>query len=103
MLLTDEQLETIEKLSGAGYGPLQVAMYLDLPKKLFMKAWHDAESAIRYHYDRGILLVDAQAGIKLSENAMGGNITAHQQLEKVRRGQRLVALKKRIIYGEEID
>lgn len=99
--LADEQLEQIEQLAGAGYAPWQIAMYLDLPKKEFMKDWNNKDSFIRYHYDRGILLVDAQAGMKLAENAMAGNITAHQQLEKVRRGQKLDVLKKRILYGEE--
>lgn len=101
--LADEQLEQIEQLAGAGYAPWQIAMYLDVPKKEFMKDWKNKDSLIRYHYDRGILLVDAQAGMKLAENAMAGNITAHQQLEKIRKGQRLEALKKHYLYGEETD
>ncbi|SUV52584.1 hypothetical protein [Bergeyella zoohelcum] len=101
--LADEQLEQIEQLAGAGYAPWQIAMYLDVPKKEFIKDWNNKDSLIRYHYDRGILLVDAQAGMKLAENAMAGNITAHQQLEKIRKGQRLEALKKHYLYGEETD
>lgn len=93
--LADEQLEQIEQLAGAGYAPWQIAMYLDLPKKEFMKDWNNKDSFIRYHYDRGILLVDAQAGMKLAENAMAGNITAHQQLEKVRKGAKIRCIEKK--------
>lgn len=101
--LSQEELEQIESLAGAGYDPVKIAMYLDVPKKDFMKDWQNKDSAIRYHYDRGILLIDANAGMKLAENAMSGNITAHQQLEKIREGQRIEMLKKRYLYGEEID
>lgn len=101
--LAQEELEQIETLAGAGYSPAQIAMYLDVPKKDFMKDWNNKDSFIRYHYDRGVLVVDANAGMKLAENAMAGNITAHQQLEKIRKGQRLEALKKHYLYGEETD
>ncbi|MBT0549174.1 hypothetical protein [Riemerella anatipestifer] len=101
ILLSDEEYTQIENLAGAGYGPNKIAMYLDVPYKDFMKEWNKPNSKVRYHYERGILMVDANAGMKLAENAMSGNITAHQQLEKVRRGQLLAELKKKYIYGEE--
>lgn len=101
MILSDDEYTQIENLAGAGYGPERIAMYLDVPRKDFMKEWKNPNSQVRYYYDRGVLIVDANAGMKLAENAMSGNITAHQQLEKVRRGQRLAELKKQYIYGEE--
>lgn len=103
MKLTEEELEQVEILAGCGYIPEKIAIYLGCPKKLFLEAWVDKSSAIRYHYERGLLLVDAEAGRKLAENAMSGNITAHQQLEKIREAQRLEVLKKQYLYGEEID
>ncbi|WP_228462842.1 hypothetical protein [Chryseobacterium caseinilyticum] len=101
--LAQEQLEEIENLSGAGYDIDKIAMYLDVPKMELRKEFNNPESFVRYHYDRGILLVDAESGIKLAENAKVGNITAHQQLMKIRSLQRLESLRKRIMYGEEID
>lgn len=101
--LAQEQLEEIENLSGAGYDIDKIAMYLDVPKKELRKEFNDPDSFVRYHYDRGILIVDAEAGIKLAENTKSGNITAHQQLVKIRASQRLEELRKRIMYGEEID
>lgn len=103
ILLSEEEQEQIEKLSGAGYLPDKIAVYLGFEKKKFLKAWEDRDSVVRYRYDRGLLLVDAMAGMKLAENAMSGNITAHQQLEKIRKGQLLSVLKKKYLYGEEID
>ena len=99
--LAQEELDQIESLAGIGYGPEKIAMYLDVAKKDFMKDWQNPETLIRYHYDRGVLLVDAAAGTKLAENAMGGNITAHQQLEKIKRRQFVEDAKNRILYGEE--
>lgn len=101
--LAQEQLEEIENLSGAGYDIDKIAIYLDVSKKDLRKEYHSPDSLVRYHYDRGILLVDAESGIKLAENAKAGNITAHQQLVKIRASQRLDALRKRIMYGEETD
>lgn len=101
--LAQEQLEEIENLSGAGYDIDKIAMYLDVPKKELRKEFNDPDSFVRYHYDRGILIVDAEAGIKIAENTKSGNITAHQQLVKIRASQRLEELRKRIMYGEEID
>lgn len=101
--LAQEQLEEIENLSGAGYDIDKIAMYLDVDRNQMRKEFSNPDSFVRYHYDRGILLVDAEAGIKLAENAKVGNITAHQQLMKIRAGQRLESLRKTIMYGEEID
>lgn len=58
--LAQEELEQIETLAGAGYSPAQIAMYLDVPKKEFMKDWNNKDSFIRYHYDRGVLVVDTE-------------------------------------------
>lgn len=99
--LSDEELEQLEDLAGAGYSAEQIAMYLDVQKKDFLQDFYDLESLIHYHYQRGMLKVDAAAGMKLAQNAADGNITAHQQLEKIRERQFIEREKKRIIYGEE--
>lgn len=100
---SQEQLEELEDLSGAGYCIDKIAMYFDVPKKKMRTEYQMEDSWVRYHYDRGILLVDAKAGIELSKSASGGNVTAIQQLAKLRNSQNLQELRKRIMYGEEID
>lgn len=99
--LSDEELEQLEDLAGAGYSLEQIAMYLDVPKSDFIAEYFDLDSLIHYHYQRGVLKVDAEAGMKLAENAKSGNITAHQQLEKIRWAQYVAREKKRIIYSQE--
>ncbi|WP_315056220.1 hypothetical protein [Chryseobacterium indoltheticum] len=101
--LSQEQLEELEDLSGAGYCIEKIALYFDIPKKKMKTDYSQEDSWVRYHYDRGILLVDAKAGIELSKSASSGNVTAHQQMVKIRTSQRLEGLRKRIMYGEEID
>ena len=100
---SEEELSQIEVLSGAGYSPEKIAMYLDVDKKKFLKEWKNKDTIVRYHYDRGLLLDSAAIGMKLAENAKGGNITAIQQLDKIQRTQRVENLKKKYLYGEEID
>ena len=99
--LAQEELEQLEDLAGSGYSLEQIAMYLDVSKSDFIAEYFDLDSLVHYHYQRGLLKVDAEAGMKLGENAKSGNITAHQQLEKIRRGQFIAREKKRIIYGQE--
>lgn len=101
--LAQEQLEEIETLAGLGYGPEKIAMYLDVKKSDFMKDWRNEETFIRYHYDRGVLVAEVLPALKLTENANGGNITAHQQLEKVKRRQFVEDCKKKYLYGEETN
>lgn len=99
--LSDEELEQVENLAGIGYSAEQIAMYLDVPKKDFLLDFYDLESLIHYRYNRGLLVTDAIAGMALAASASTGNITAHQQLEKIRRKQLVEREKKRIIYGQE--
>jgi hypothetical protein len=101
--LSQEQLEELEDLSGAGYCIEKIALYFDIPKKKMKTDYLQEDSWVRYHYDRGILLTDAKAGIELSKSASTGSITAIQQLAKLRNTQNLEQLRKRIMYGEEID
>ena len=101
--LADEQLEEIEDLAGAGYGPEKIAMYLDVPRKDFMKDWNTPDTFIRYHYDRGILSTDASIGIALANNARTGNITAAQQLAKIRYEQYLQDCKTQIYFSHDLD
>lgn len=101
--LAQDELEQLESLAGAGYGPEKIAVYLDVPVKDFIKEWRNPETFVHYHYNRGILLTDAETGMKLSENAKGGNITAAQQLAKIRWEQYVADCKNQIYYNAELD
>ena len=57
--LAQEELEQLENLAGSGYSLEQIAMYLQVPKADFIAEYFDLDSLVHYHYQRGILLVDA--------------------------------------------
>ncbi len=101
--LSQEELEQIETLAGAGYGPEKIAVYLDVPVKDFLKEWRNPETLVHFHYNRGVLITDAEIGMKLTENAKGGNITAAQQLAKMRWEQYLNDCKNQIYFSGELD
>ena len=99
MKLSTEQLEEVEKLSGAGYTLKQIAMYLDVPLSVIEVEFHDSESIFRYHYDRGILMVTANNDKTLVDSAKGGSVTAVQMLEKRLRERRLNDFKEKMLHG----
>ena len=101
--LSEEEFDQIEQLAGVGYGPEKIAMYLGVKKSDFMKEWKTPDSMVDHHYRRGVLITEAEAGMKLGENARAGNITAFQQLQNLKAAQEMEDLKKRILYGEETD
>jgi hypothetical protein len=93
--------DIIERLSGCNYGPKQIAKYLELDEKDFLKSWNDLQSKVRYHYDRGRLQADFLINDKLADNAKSGNITAAQIFFKNAEARRAEDIKKRVIYGDE--
>ncbi|AXP79180.1 hypothetical protein CJ739_80 [Mariniflexile rhizosphaerae] len=99
LLLSTEDI--IEKLAGCNYGPREIAMYLDMSEKTFMKAWLDKTSAIRHHYEKGKLEADFDINQKLLDNAKTGNITAAQQYFKQVEERKVQDLKAQIYYGSE--
>lgn len=99
--LSQEELEQLEDLASAGYSLEKCAMFLDVPKADFMAEYFDLGSFIHYHYQRGILKTEAEGAINLTKKESEGNITAIQQLEKIRRRQFVENEKRRILYGEE--
>jgi hypothetical protein len=103
MEFDDEQYVEIEKLASCSYSPEKIAMYLDVPPKEFLQEWNDKKSKIRYHYDRGILLVQAKSEMKLVDSAEKGNITAYQQLIKQQFYQKIENKKKEILLNAAVN
>lgn len=83
--LSPEEIEELERLSALGYSHQQMAMYFRVDLKLFLSAAENPRSKINYHIQRGQLVSIAREQMAILTSAEGGNITAHQQLEKIRR------------------
>jgi hypothetical protein len=103
MELNDEDYKKIEDLAGCNYSPDKIAMYLNVDAKAFLRAWNDKASQIRFHYDRGILIIQAEADMKLVESAKTGNITAYQQYQKQSLLNKIDNLKKKQLLDSELD
>jgi hypothetical protein len=100
MKFTEEEYQTIEDLAALNYLPSQIAMYLNVDKKNFLKLFDNPESQVRYHYERGRLVSEAQINLKLKENAVAGNITAAQIFQKEARRIEVQNIRNKVLFGE---
>lgn len=98
--ITQTILEEIEQLSAVNYSYAQMALYLNLPKALFIQEAKTKDSDIWDAIQRGALQADFTIQEKLLENAKTGNITAAQTYEKNKAKKETENLKARIFYGE---
>lgn len=101
MELTPSQYKEIETLSAINYSVKQIAMYLDVDHKQFARAFYDMESKVRYHYERGRLVAQAEIDKANLKRAKDGNLTSIQQWKKDSTYHRIDNLKKQTFYDEE--
>ena len=99
--LSDEELETIADLAALDYTRAEMAMYLEIDYKQFVKAASVENSAIQFYIDRGKLKSKFNVQQKLLANAENGNITAAQEYNKFLNAQEVEAVKKRILFHED--
>lgn len=99
--LTDEEFETIQQLSALNYTNSQMAMYLDIPLRDFVHAVNAPNSKILFYINKGKLESDFLINQKLQQNAESGNITAVQELNKMKTAIYIEQIKSRILYGED--
>jgi hypothetical protein len=99
--LDDERIEELERLAALGYSPEAMALYFDVDKIFFVQAALNVESKIYYHIQRGKLRSIAQEQLNLLIAAEGGNVTASQQLTKIRRDRGWEVSKTDIFGGFE--
>ena len=100
--LSQEQLEQLEDLASAGYSIDKCALYLEVSAKELQAEYNDPESFVYYHYRRGLFVTEAEGAMNLAKKEAEGNLTAIQQMDKIRRRQFVESEKKRILYGEDI-
>lgn len=106
--LTPAQFKEIEHLAAINYSIKQIAMYLDVEYKEFLKAFQVSTDDPdynaghpKYHYDRGLLLTQAELDKANLKRAKDGNMNCIQQWKKDAAAQQLINLKKKIYYDEE--
>jgi hypothetical protein len=100
--LDDERITELESLAALGYTPEEMAVYFDVEKFFFVQAALDVESKVHYHIKRGQLMSVAKEQMAMLGDAEKGNVTASQQLGKIRRS-RGWEMSKLDIFGGAID
>lgn len=101
MNLTEEQYNHIEQLASINYSLKKIALYLGVDEKSFTKEYSKQDSLVRYHYDRGILIAEAEIDKANLQRAKDGSLTAVQQWKKDARRQNYENLKLKILFDKE--
>lgn len=99
MTFSEEEKQTIEQLAGTLYTIPKIAMYFGIDPILFQAAYEEPDSVLRYHYDRGILIKEANRDIALTKAADNGSAYAVQQIEKRMKDRFLSDFKHKLLNG----
>lgn len=99
--LTEEEMTAIEDFAACNYGPTQIAIYLDVPKKTFLSVWNQTESEVRLAYERGKLKSGFIINKKQLDLATSGNITAAQIFLKEAEKNEVTNLRNKILFGDD--
>ena len=87
MNFTDDQKKEIEQLAGLNYTIKQIALYFAIDAIKLQKEFEIPASQFRYHFDRGRLIAQSEIDMQSLSLAKGGNITAMQRLDKIRKSK----------------
>lgn len=96
--LTDAILLQIEQLAAVNYSYAEMALYLSMPKKLFVQEARQRDTSIWTAIQKGRLQTQFDIDNKLADNATSGNITAIQIYENRVKRKDFENLKD-IVYG----
>ena len=99
MDLSEEQYLEVETLSGAGWNFYQLSLYFGMPNQWFYDEYSKAESQLRYHYDRGLILKQAERDLTLSESAKAGSASAVSDIEKLLQKRKMELFKEKLLGG----
>jgi hypothetical protein len=99
--LSSHQYSEITDLSKeAGFSAREIAIYLELPVKAFLRAFNAPDSPIKEAYDRGLLLSEYESRKANTSNAFIGNPTAIQIREKQLRNSVIQDTREALINGQ---
>lgn len=93
MELTEKQKADIEQMGAINYSLKRLALYLGFNQEEVIREYQDEESDLRYHYDRGQLIAQADIDLEVMKSAKDGNLTATQIYKKSEKQNRLNNLK----------
>ncbi|MDR2683997.1 MAG: hypothetical protein LBB53_01285 [Prevotellaceae bacterium] len=94
----DIKKDDIEHLSALRYSIRDMALFFELPEEVLEKELSDSNSLFSYYFKRGRLIYEIKEQVALLDSAQGGNVTAGERLEKIRR-DRSFTVSKEDIFG----
>lgn len=97
---TEEQFKELEDLAALNYTIRQIAMYFDIKPMEMYQEFNLPDSKIKYHYDRGQLVAQAQIDLANLQAAKTGNITAIERYDKKAKSIKYQQAKERIFKGD---
>jgi hypothetical protein len=83
-------------MGAINYSLKRVALYLGFRTEDVMKEYQDEESDLRYHYERGQLIAQADIDLEVMKSAKDGNLTATQIYKRSEKQNRLNNLKNEL-------
>ena len=108
MNLSKEQLDLVETFGGLNYPPEKIVMILELDHDDFFVDFNLPDSdpdykpgQIRYHYDRGLLMAQAEIDKINLKLAREGNMTSMTQFKKDTLYREAQNAKKKTVYAQE--
>ena len=108
MNLSKDQLSLIETFGGLNYPPGKIVMILDVDQEQFLEDFNLPDSdpeyksgQIRYHYDRGQVMAQAEIDKGNLQRAKEGNQTSIAQYKKDTISRDVQNAKIKIIYQQE--
>jgi hypothetical protein len=101
MELTTAEYKHVEDLAAINYSLEQIAMYLDMNFNSFLEAFSIPDSKIKYHYDRGKLITQAEIDKANLKKARDGSAASILQWKKDAMAQKLENVKKKVLYDNE--
>jgi len=101
MELTTAEYKQVEELAAINYSLDQIAMYIDKDYNSFLDAFNFPESKLKYHYDRGKLITQAEIDKANLKKAKDGSLASIQQWKKDSVARKLENIKQKVLYDNE--
>ena len=93
MQLSEKQKADIERMGAINYSLKRVAIYLGFKVDDVIEEYQNEDSDLRYHYERGQLMAQADIDFEVMKSAKDGNLTATQIYKRTEKQNRLNNLK----------
>jgi hypothetical protein len=101
MEFTPEQFKTFEELSSINYSLQDIATYLDIDYKSVLQEFNMPDSPVKFHYDRGKLIAQAEIDKANLKKAKDGSSASILQWKKDSILRKHEDIKNKVLFNKE--